>query len=167
MNTREYLILHLDTNSSKGTTLLLLFYISVTVVGSSIISVTLFIPENECEMAPCSWVVLLLLSINATSGHLWQIKLKIFYVLHFLDQNLNFITFSSPTQLIFTTLILLVFFSKLPKFTPYKNIPQLLRLLWSELIRVSNSYKPQEKPSVCCILLVILVEWPVYSNLSN
>ena len=54
MNTREYLILHLDTNSSKGTTLLLLFYISVTVVGSSIISVTLFIPENEYEMAPCS-----------------------------------------------------------------------------------------------------------------
>jgi hypothetical protein len=39
MNKRDYPILHIDTNQSKGTAILLLFYISVT-VGSSKLSIS-------------------------------------------------------------------------------------------------------------------------------
>jgi len=46
---RDYSTLHIDINSSKGTTLLLLFYISVT-VGSSTMSKTLKVYKSKVQL---------------------------------------------------------------------------------------------------------------------
>jgi hypothetical protein len=50
MNMRDYPIVHLDINQSKGTVLLFLFYISVIDWGSSIMNIAH--PKNERDSAP-------------------------------------------------------------------------------------------------------------------